>query len=111
MFHDFEGLATVSVIARYEGQPPAELTTLECPVRLSKVGPDRTRVELAHFLEGPKNANMLRVILPDGLMVQGVIADGCNQPLGGWLLIDVETGDLGFAPPADGTGSNGDQHG
>ncbi|WP_259697570.1 hypothetical protein [Pseudomonas fluorescens] len=36
MSHVFEGLATVAVIARYEGRPPAELTTLECPVRLSK---------------------------------------------------------------------------
>ncbi|MCP1489358.1 hypothetical protein J3D48_005671 [Pseudomonas fluorescens] len=111
MSHVFEGLATSAVIARYEGQPPAELTTLECPVRLSKVGPDRTRVELAHFLEGPKDANMLRVILPDGLMVQGLIAEGSNQPLGGWLLIEVEHGELGFAPPADGTGADGDAHG
>jgi hypothetical protein len=111
MSHFFEGLATVAVIARYEGRPPAELTTLECPVRLSKVGSDCTRVELAHFLEGPKDANMLRVILPDGLMVQGLIVGGSNQPLGGWLLIDVESGELGFALPANGCGSNEDQHG
>ncbi len=35
----FEGFATVAVIARYEGRTPAELTTLECPVRLSKIAP------------------------------------------------------------------------
>nr|WP_315447133.1 hypothetical protein [uncultured Pseudomonas sp.] len=110
MSHVFEGLATVALIAQYEGQRPAELMTLECPVRLSKVGPDRTRVELAHFLEGPKNANMLRVILPDGQMVQGLIAEDCNQPLGGWLLIDIEPGELGVAPPLDRTGSDGNEH-
>jgi hypothetical protein len=104
-------LATVVVIARYEGRPPAELTMLECPVRLSKIAPDRTRVELAHFLEGPKDANMLRVILSDGLMVQGLIVGGSNQPLGGWLVIDVESGELGFAPPANGAESNEGQHG
>jgi hypothetical protein len=111
MSHVFEGLATVAVIARYEGRPPAELTTLECPVRLSKIALDRTRVELAHFLEGPKDANMLRVILPDGLMVQGLIVAGSNQPLGGWLLIDVESGEQGFAPPGNGAESNEGQHG
>ncbi|WP_256677724.1 hypothetical protein [Pseudomonas sp. PB103] len=100
MSHVFEGLATVAVIARYAGQPPAELTTLECPVRLKTAGSDRTRVELARYLEGPKDANMLRVILPDGQLVQGPIVDGCNAPLGGWLLIDVNPGDLEFAPPA-----------
>ncbi|WP_177413105.1 hypothetical protein [Pseudomonas fluorescens] len=104
-------MATVVVIARYEGRPPAELTMLECPVRLSKIAPDRTRVELAHFLEGPKDANMLRVILSDGLMVQGLIVGGSNQPLGGWLVIDVESGELGFAPPANGAESNEGQHG
>ncbi|VVQ02134.1 hypothetical protein [Pseudomonas fluorescens] len=71
MSYVFEALATVTVIAHYQECPPAKLTTLECPVRWSKVGPDRTRVKLAHFLEGPKGANILRVILPDGLMVQG----------------------------------------
>lgn len=111
MSHVFEGLATVAVIARYEGRPPVALTALECPVRLSKIAPDRTRVELAHFLEGPKDANMLRVILPDGLMVQGLIVGGSNQPLGGWLLIAVESGELGFAPPVNGAESNEGQHG
>lgn len=111
MSHVFEGLATVAVIARYEGRPPAELTTLECPLRLSKIAPDRTRVELAHFLEGPKDANMLRVILPDGLMVQGLIVAGSNQPLGGWLLIDVESGELGFASPVNDAEANEGQHG
>jgi len=100
MSHVFEGLATVTVIARYAGKPQAELTTLECPVRLETAGTDRTRVELARYLEGPKDANVLRVILPEGRMVQGPIIDGCNAPLGGWLLIDVEPGDLEFAPLA-----------
>lgn len=100
MSHVFEGLATVTVMARYAGKPQAELTTLECPVRLKTAGTDRARVELARYLEGPKDANVLRVILPEGRMVQGPIVDGCNAPLGGWLLIDVEPGDLEFAPPA-----------
>jgi len=54
---------------------------------------------------------MLRVILPDGLIVQGQIVGDSNQPLGGWLLIDVESGELGFAPPANGAESNEGQHG
>lgn len=111
MSYVYEGLATVVVIDRYEGSPPAELTMLECPVRLSKIGPNCTRVELASFLEGPENANMLRVILPDGLVVQGLIVGACNQQLGGWLLLDVESGELGFAPPANGAESSEGQHG
>jgi len=111
MSHVFESLATVAVIARYEGRPPAELTTLECPVRLSKIGPHRTGANWQTFWKVPEDANMLRVILPDGLIVQGQIVGDSNQPLGGWLLIDVESGELGFAPPANGAESNEGQHG
>lgn len=93
MFHVFEGLATVTVIARYAGKPQAELTALEFPVRLKTAGTDHTRVELTRYLEGPKDANMLRVILPDGKMVEGPLVDSCTAPLGGWLLIDVEPDD------------------
>lgn len=99
MSYVFEGLATVAVIARYLGQVPVELTTLECPVRLSDAGSRRTRIELERYLHGPKDANVLRVILPDGVMVQGQIIDGSNEPVGGWLLIDVEHHELALEPP------------
>jgi hypothetical protein len=96
----YEGLATVTVLARYLGHPPVELTTLECPVRVSNAGPGRTRIGLQHYLQGPKDANTLRVILPDGLLIQGPIIDGCNEPTGGWLLIDVQQYDLAVDQPA-----------
>lgn len=95
----YEGLATVTVLARYQGREPAELTSLECPVRLIHVGSGRVRVELQHYLQGPKEANALRVMLPHGTMVQGLLIDGSNQPTGGWLLIDVEQYDLVREPP------------
>lgn len=97
----YEGLATVVVIARYLGQGPIELTTLECPVRLSDAGTGRTRIELQQYLQGPKAANLLRVILPDGRMVQGQMIDGCNEPGGGWLLINVGQFELTPEPPAN----------
>jgi hypothetical protein len=90
----YEGLATVTVMARYAGKPPVELTTLECPVKLINVGPARLRVELQHYLQGPKEANTLRVMLPHGTMVQGPMIDGRNEPNGGWLLINIEHFDL-----------------
>lgn len=97
----YEGLATVTVMARYLGHPPVELTTMKCPIRVSNAGPGRTRVGFHHYLQGPNDANTLRVILPDGLMIQGPIIDGCNEPTGGWLLIDVEQYDLALDQPAN----------
>lgn len=97
----YEGLATVTVLARYAGQSPVELTTLECPVRLTNAGPGRVRVELQYYLQGPTDANTLRVMLPHGMMVQGSMVDGCNEPNGGWLLIDVEHYDLALEQPGD----------
>lgn len=97
----YKGLATVTVMARYLGQTPVELTTLECPVRLLNAGPGRVRVELQHYLQGPKDANTLRVMLPHGMMVQGPMIDGCNEPTGGWLLIDVEQYDLALEQPGN----------
>ncbi|WP_415764203.1 hypothetical protein [Pseudomonas sp. ZB1P45] len=64
-------MATVAVIARYLGQAPIELTTLECPVRLSDADSGRARIELQQYLQGSKAANLLRMIPPDGHMVQG----------------------------------------
>ncbi|WP_130909599.1 hypothetical protein [Pseudomonas sp. Sample_9] len=95
----YEGLATVTVLALYEGQEPAERTSLEFPLRLVNVGSGRVRVELQHYLQGPKEANALRVMLPHGTMVQGLIVDGSNEPTGGWLLIDVEQYELALEQP------------
>lgn len=99
MSYAYEGLATVTVLARYPRQPPVELTTFDCPVRVSNAG--RTRIELERYLPGPKDANTLRVVLPDGLLLQGPILDGCNEPVGGWLLIDVEQDELPLDPRAN----------
>lgn len=101
MSYAYEGLATVSVLASYPGQPPAELTTLECPVRVRNAGSGRTHIELERYLRGPKDANALRVVLPDGQMVQGHIIDGRNEPCGGRLLIAVEPFDLELGQPAN----------
>jgi hypothetical protein len=103
MSYRYEGLATVAVMTVHKGLPPAERITLDCPVRLSNAGPGLSRLELDRYLQGPKDANTLRVLLPGGRVVQGRIIDGCNEPAGGWLLIDVEQ-DLSLAPPANGSG-------
>lgn len=97
----YKGLATVTVMARYLGQEQTELTTLECPVRLLNAGPGRVRVELQHYLQGPKEANTLRVMLPHGMMVQGPMIDGSNEPTGGWLLVNVEQYDLALEQPGN----------
>ncbi|WP_226500361.1 hypothetical protein [Pseudomonas sp. MWU16-30322] len=97
----YEGLATVVVIAHYLGLAPVELTTYECPVRLSDAGTGRARIELRQYLQGPKAANLLRVILPDGHQLQGQLIDGCNEPGGGWLLINIGPFELTPAPSAN----------
>ncbi|WP_434673824.1 hypothetical protein [Pseudomonas sp. R1-15] len=48
----YEGLATVTVLARYVGLQPVELTALECPVRLLDAGLGRVHVELRDYLLG-----------------------------------------------------------
>lgn len=104
MSYVYEGVATVVVIARYLEQAPVELSTLECVVRLSDAGTGRVRVELQQYLQGPKAANLLRVVLPDGRMVQGQIIDSCNEPGGGWILIKIEQSELTLKPLADAKG-------
>ena len=104
MSHVFEGLATVTVIARYLGQAPIERTTLECPVRLSDAGAGRARIELQQYLQGPPAANLLRVVLLDGRRVQGQIIDSRNEPGGGWLLINIEQFELTPEPSANTNG-------
>lgn len=101
MSYAYEGLATVGVLALYREQPPNKLTTFELNVRILNVGPKRFRVEFDRYLQGPKEANAIQVILPGGLVLQGPIVDGSNEPLGGWLLIDVEQYELPLEPPAN----------
>jgi len=95
----FSGPAAVTVTAYYLRQRPVELTTFDCAVRLIAESQGRIRVELDRYLLGPSAATSLRVALPDGHAMQGKIIDGCNEPGGGWLLIDVEH-DLALKPPA-----------
>lgn len=66
MSYAYEGLATVTVLALYLGQPPKDLTTLELNVRVHNAGSGRFRIEFDRYLHGPKEANALRVILPGG---------------------------------------------
>ncbi|KAB0485738.1 MULTISPECIES: hypothetical protein [Pseudomonas] len=101
MRYAYEGPATVTVIAMYRGRVPAELSTLEFPVVVSCVGSDRARIEYGHYLQGPKGANVLRLVLPGGHMMQGSIIDGRNEPLGGWLEFDVEEHELAVDQPAN----------
>lgn len=64
MPYAYEGLATVTMLALYSGQPPVELTTEELPIVLRNAGANRARVEFDHYLLGPKEANVLRIELP-----------------------------------------------
>ncbi|QXI54236.1 hypothetical protein [Pseudomonas alvandae] len=100
MSYAYEGLATVAVLALYQGLQPNELTTLELNIRLLNVGAGRFRLEFDRYLPGPKEANAIRVVLPGGLLLQGPIVEGSDEPAGGWLLIDVEQYELPLEPPA-----------
>lgn len=97
----YEGLATVGVLALYLEHSPNKLTTYELNVRVLNVGPQRFRLEFDRYLQGPMQANAIQVILPSGLVLQGPIVDGSNEPAGGWLLIDVEQYELPLEPPAN----------
>lgn len=66
------------------GQPPNKLTTFELNVRILNVGPKRFRVEFDRYLQGPKEASAIQVILSAG-----------------WLLIDVEQYELPLEPSAN----------
>lgn len=101
MPHAYGGPATVSVLSLYQNQLPVELTTVELPILLKSVGTDRVRIEFMHYLLGPKEANVLRVELPDGRMLHGPIVNGCNEPAGGWLEFEVENHALGLKIPAN----------
>ncbi|UQS17217.1 hypothetical protein [Pseudomonas sp. HS6] len=101
MSYAYEGLATVGVLALYRGQPANKLTTLKLNIRVRNVDPKRFRIEFDRYLQGPKEANAVQVVLPGGLLLQGPIVDGSNQPDGGWLLIDVEQYELPSEPPAN----------
>ncbi|WP_223508564.1 MULTISPECIES: hypothetical protein [Pseudomonas] len=101
MPYAYEGPATVTVMALYMGQEPNELTTLELLVVLSNAGPRIARIEYGRYLQGPKDANALRVVLPDGRLLHGPIIDGRNDPDGGWLEFEVKDHDLGRVLPAN----------
>ncbi|WP_192560308.1 hypothetical protein [Pseudomonas allokribbensis] len=98
MSYTYDGLASVAVLALYRGRPTNKQTTFELAVRVIKVAPKRFRVEFAHYLQGPQEANTLQVMLPDGMLLQGPIIDGSNEPAGGWLLINVEPHELPNEP-------------
>lgn len=104
MPYAYQGPATVTVMALYVGHEPNELTTLELPVVLSNAGHSRARINFSHYLQGPKNANALRVVLPDGRLLHGPIIGGRNEPGGGWLEFDVQEHDLGLAQPVNPNG-------
>jgi len=99
MPYAYEGLATVTMLALYSGQPPVELTTEELPIVLRNAGANRARVEFDHYLLGPKEANVLRIELPEGWMLHGPIIAGVNEPGGGWLEFSIEQHDMDMASP------------
>ncbi|WP_460138254.1 hypothetical protein [Pseudomonas sp. S2_A10] len=107
MSYAYEELATVGVPALYQEQPPNTLTTLELNIRLLNVGSGRFRVEFDRYLQDPKEASAVQVMLTGGLLLQGPIVDGSNEPAGSWLLIDVEQAELPFEPPATSTAEVG----
>lgn len=98
MPYAYEGLANVTVLALYADQPPVELTTMELPILLKNIGVYRARFEFGHYLQGPKEANVLRIELPGGWLLHGPIVAGVNEPGGGWLEFEVEQHDLVRAP-------------
>lgn len=100
MPYAYEGLATVDVLALYWEQPPKKLNTYESNVRILNVGRHRFRLGFCRYLHGPKEANAIQAILPGGLMRQGPIVEGGNEPAGGWLLIEVEQNELPIERPA-----------
>ena len=99
MPYPYEGLATVTVVALYPDQPPIELTTEELPIVLRNAGANRVRVEFDRYLRGPKEANVLRIELPEGWLFHGPIVAGRNEPGGGWLEFEIEQHDMSLAPP------------
>ena len=98
MTYDYQGLATVTVMALYARHPPTEFITLELPVVLSNAGRGRVRMEFFRYLHGPEKSNALCIERPDGVILHGPITDGRNEPLGGWLEFYVEQ-HLGLSPP------------
>lgn len=50
---------------------------------------------------GPKDANVLRVVLPDERLLHGPISDERNEPLGGWLEFEVMEHELALDQPAN----------
>ena len=84
------GQANPSAYGVADSAPTGDAPADDSAAAVSNPGPGCTRVELERYLQGPKDANTLRVLLPGGRVVQGRIIDGCNEPAGGWLLIDVE---------------------
>lgn len=68
---------------------------------LNDSGSGHARIDFGHYLQGPKNANALRVVLPDGRLLHGRIIDGRNEPLGGWLEFDIEPYELDSDSPAN----------
>lgn len=98
MSYLYDGLAAVTVIARYLAESPAERVTLQCPIRVSDAGAGCVRIELQDYLHGPTAANLLYVTLPDGRLLNGQIVDGYNAPDGGWLLINLGQCELTIEP-------------
>lgn len=82
---------------RRRSRPSSRVLNARCD--FINVSSGRVRVELQHYLQKPKSANTLRVMLPHGTMVQGLIIDGCNEPTGGWWLINVEQHNLSLVQP------------
>ncbi|MEX0166465.1 hypothetical protein MRBLPD1_005014 [Pseudomonas brassicacearum] len=54
------------------------------------VGSTRLGLEFDRYLQGTREVNAIRVVLPGGLLLQVPTNDGSNEPAGDGLLTDVE---------------------
>lgn len=100
MPYSYEGPATLTVSARYLDRDPQESITKDLHIVLQNVGVNRVRIQIPVRLESPVDGNVLRVQLPNGLMLEGPIQQGEYGDGGGWLEFNVEARDLGLGNPA-----------
>lgn len=100
MSYAHQGPANVVISQRHFGRDPVDVDNLGAAVTLGSAGqPNVARLEFAHALRGPTDANYVTVSLPSGLQVGGSIIQGGNNPDGsGWLTFGVEETDLGLKP-------------
>ena len=99
MSYAHQGPANVVISQRHFGRDPVDVLNPGATVTLGSGGqPNVARLEFAHSLRGPSDANYVTVSLPSGLQVGGSIIHGDTSADGsGWLTFYVEDSDPGLA--------------